>query len=169
LLVNGGKVNNLLKKMLTARSKSFRLVSSGLRLLDLLYFKGGKNTMEPEFKLTNAEARLAELLWERAPIASMELVRLAAVEFDWKKSTTFSVLKFLISKGLAHNENSRVTMLYTREEFLAGQSCRYVDESFGGSLPMFVAAFTSSRKLTAEQLDELKRLIDEHRGGAENG
>jgi predicted transcriptional regulator len=125
--------------------------------------------MEPIFKLRNAESRLAELLWDNAPIASMELIKLAQREFDWKKSTTFSVLKPLIEKGIAKNENSTVTMLYTREEFIAEQSCRYVDETFGGSLPMFVASFTSNRKLTPEQLSDLKRLINEHEEDSGNG
>jgi len=118
--------------------------------------------MEPVFRLTNAESKLAELLWNHAPIASMEMIKLAQREFDWKKSTTFSILKFLIQKGLARNEKSCVTMLYTRDEFVAGQSCRYVDDTFDGSLPMFVASFTSSRKLSPEQADELRRLIEEH-------
>ena len=112
------------------------------------------------FKLTNAEAKLAELLWNNAPIASMEMIKLAQREFDWKKSTSFSVLKVLIEKGIAMNENSCVTMLYSRDEFFAGQSCRYVDDTFGGSLPMFVASFTSNRKLTPKQITELKSLID---------
>jgi len=99
----------------------------------------------------------------------MEMVKLAQHEFDWKKSTTFSNLKFLIEKGLARNENSRVSMLYTRDEFIAEKSCRYVDDTFGGSLPMFVASFTSSRKLSQEQLAELKRLIDKHEEGDGNG
>jgi len=118
--------------------------------------------MKPVFKLTNAEAKLAEVLWTHAPIASMELVKVAQLEYGWKKSTTFSNLKFLINKGLAKNENSCVTMLYSREEFIAEQSCRYVDEAFDGSLPMFVAAFTRSRKLTPDQVKKLKDLIDGH-------
>ena len=125
--------------------------------------------MEPQFKLTKAEARLAELLWEHAPIASMEMVKLAEEHLGWKKSTTFSILKFLIEKGLAKNENSCVTMLFSREEFIAEQSCRFVDDTFSGSLPLFVAAFTSTRKLTAEQAAQLKRLIEEHEQGGNNG
>ena len=123
--------------------------------------------MEPVFRLTNAEARLAELLWDKAPVASMEMVRLAEQAFGWKKSTTFTNLKFLIGKGLARNENSCVTMLYTRDEIIAEQSCRYVDDTFGGSLPMFIAAYTSSRKLSPEQAAELKRLIDEQPGDSD--
>ena len=125
--------------------------------------------MEPVFRLTNAEARLAELLWVNGPIASMEMIKLAEREFGWKKSTTFTNLKFLIDKGLAKNEKSRVAMLYTRDEITAKQSCRYVDDTFGGSLPMFIASYTSSRKLPPEQVAELKRLIDEQTGGAGNG
>ena len=113
-------------------------------------------------RITNAEAKLAELLWKHGPIASMELTRLAHREFGWKKSTTFTNLKFLIDKGLAKNENSCVNMLYTKDEFIAEQSRRYVDDTFSGSLPMFIASFTKGRKLTAEQIEELKRLIDEH-------
>ena len=121
--------------------------------------------MKPIFRLTNAESKLAELLWDNGPIASMEMVKLALQEFGWKKSTTFSNLKFLIDKGLARNENSCVTMLYSKDEFIAEQSCRYVDDNFGGSLSMLVASFTSSRKLTPEQLADLKRLIDRHDDG----
>ena len=125
--------------------------------------------MEPIFKLRNAEAKLANLLWDNGPIASMEMIRLAERELGWKKSTTFSTLKPLIEKGLAQNENSCVTMLYTRDEFIAEQSCRYVDETFGGSLPMFITSFASSRKLTPEQIADMKRLIEKHEGGGGNG
>ena len=123
--------------------------------------------METVFKLTNAEERLAELLWANAPITSKEMVKMAEREFGWKKSTTFTNLKFLINKGLAQNEKASVSMLYTRDEIVAQQSRQYVDEAFGGSLPMFVASYASSRKLSTEQVAELKRLIDEHEEGGE--
>ena len=125
--------------------------------------------MEPVFRLTNAETKLAELIWRNEPIASMEMVKLAQSEFGWKKSTTFTNLKFLIEKGLAKNENSCVTMFYNRDEFVAEQSCRYVDDTFGGSLPMFIASFASSRQLTPEHLAQLKSLIENHEGGGGNG
>ena len=118
--------------------------------------------METVFKLTNAEARLAELLWGNVPIASMEMIKLAEREFGWKKSTTFTILKFLIDKGLAKNEKSCVTMLYTRDEIIAEQSRRFVDDTFGGSLPMFVASYAKGRKLSPEHVAELKSLIDKH-------
>ncbi|MCL2391120.1 MAG: BlaI/MecI/CopY family transcriptional regulator [Oscillospiraceae bacterium] len=125
--------------------------------------------MKPDFKLTNAETRLAELVWLNEPVASMELVRLAKDEFGWSKSTTFTHLKMLIKKHVTKNDNSCVTMLFTREEITAQRSCMYVDEAFGGSLPMLVASFTSSRKLTPEQIAELKQLIDEYEGSPNHG
>ncbi|MCL2632508.1 MAG: BlaI/MecI/CopY family transcriptional regulator [Coriobacteriia bacterium] len=118
--------------------------------------------MKPDFKLTNAEMRLAELLWSYAPIASMQVIRLAEQEFGWKKSTTFSILRFLIDKGIAQNLQATVSMLYTREQFIAEQSSRFVDDTFDGSLPLFVAAFTRSRKLSQQQIDELQQLIDSY-------
>jgi predicted transcriptional regulator len=125
--------------------------------------------MEPVFKLRNAEAKLANLLWEHGPIASMVMIRLAERELGWKKSTTFTTLKAIIEKRLAQNESSCVSMLYTRDEFIAEQSGRYVDDTFGGSLPMFITSFISSRGLTPEHIADLKRLIDEHEGGNGNG
>ena len=77
-------------------------------------------------------------------------------------------LKFLIEKGLAKNENAHVSMLYTRDEFIAEQSCRYVDDTFGGSLPLFIASFARSRKLTPDQIAELKRLIETHEEGGDS-
>jgi predicted transcriptional regulator len=114
--------------------------------------------------MTRAEARLAELLWQHAPVASGQMIKLATAQFGWKKSTTFSILKFLINKGLAQNQESLVSMLYSREEFDAHQSIEYVDDAFDGSLPSFVAAFTSSRRLTPEQAEQIRQLIDESQG-----
>jgi len=125
--------------------------------------------MKPVFRLTNAEAKLAGFLWDNAPIASMKMIKLAEEKFGWKKSTTFTNLKFLIEKGLAQNENSCVTMLYTKDEFAAEQSCGYVDDKFSGSLPMFVASFASKRKISSEQINELKRMIDEYEDIGEDG
>lgn len=125
--------------------------------------------MEPVYKLTNAEAKLAELLWDNTPIVSKEMVKLAEQKFGWKKSTTFSVLKVLIEKGIAQNEKTKVSMLCTREQFISCQSRRFVEDTFGGSLPQFITSFFGGKKLTPDQAEELRRLIDEHEGGGNNG
>lgn len=118
-----------------------------------------------DYALTNAEQKLADLLWDISPIPSMELIRLAEKEFGWKKSTTFTILKALITKGVAKNQNASVDMLMSREQFLSGRSRRYVEDAFGGSLPSFIASFIGAEKLTPKQAEELRKLIDHHEGG----
>lgn len=112
--------------------------------------------------LTPAEEKLAALIWQGAPLTSPELVALAERELEWKKSTTYTVLKKLCDKGVFQNQNATISILLTREEQAARQSRRYVEHTFGGSLPKFIAAFFSGRKLTAEQAEELRRLIEAH-------
>ena len=112
--------------------------------------------------LTVAEEKLAELIWREAPLLSPELVAHAEKELDWKKSTTYTVLKKLCDKGVFRNENAQVSVVLTREELMAHQSRWYVEDLFGGSLPKFITAFIGGGKLTTEQTEELKRLIEEH-------
>ncbi len=114
--------------------------------------------------LTAAEEKLAELIWQAAPLTSPDLVALAESRLDWKKSTTYTVLKKLCDKGVFKNDNAAVSIVLTRDELIAYQSRRYVEDTFGGSLPKFIAAFIGGKKLTTEQAVELRRLIDEHEG-----
>lgn len=125
--------------------------------------------MTKDITLTAAEEKLAALIWRDAPLSSPDLVALAEREMDWKKSTTYTVLKKLCDKGVFKNENANVTALLTREEQMARQSRRYVEDTFGGSLPKFITSFFGGRKLTPEQASELKHLIEEHEGGGNNG
>ena len=104
------------------------------------------------------ESRFADLIWSHEPIHSGELVRLC--ELESKKSTTYTVLKKLVERGIMRNDGGTVTSCLTREAFYARQSERFVNESFGGSLPAFLAAFTSRSALTDREADEIQRLID---------
>lgn len=125
--------------------------------------------MIKDITLTAAEEKLAALIWRAAPLASPDLVALAEREMDWKKSTTYTVLKKLCDKGVFKNENANVSVMLTRDEQIARQSRRYVEDTFGGSLPKFITSFFGGKKLTPEQAAELKRLIEEHEGGGNNG
>lgn len=113
-----------------------------------------------EIQLGAVEARFADIIWEREPVTSTELIKLAAAELTWKRTTTHTVLRRLCDKGLFQNNNGVVTSLLTRQEFYALHSKKYVDETFAGSLPAFFAAFTSEKKLTAEEIAEIRELID---------
>ena len=119
--------------------------------------------------LTTAEEKLADLIWREAPIGSMELVALALTELNWKKSTTFTILRKLVDKGVFKNENSVVSVLLTRSELLTRVARGYVEETFGGSLPMFVTSFFGGKMIAKEKLAELHRLIDENEDGDGSG
>ncbi len=114
------------------------------------------------YKLTESEERFAELIWQKEPIASGELVKLCEKEMNWKKSTTYTVLKKLCDNGVFQNKNAVVSSMVTKEEYYAKQSVRFVEDSFGGSLPKFLTAFIGAKKLNKQQIEELKKLIDEH-------
>ncbi len=117
--------------------------------------------MRKEYHLTDTEAQFAELIWEKEPVSSTKLVHLCAERFGWKKSTTYTMLKNLCGKGIFCNENAVVSAVLKKEAFYGQQSREYVNEVFGGSLPRFLTAFCSGRKLTALEIEEMKRLIEE--------
>ena len=113
-----------------------------------------------ELSLGAVERRFAEIIWNNEPLSSGELVKLAQNELSWKKSTTYTVLKKLTDRGIFKNENGTVTSVLSRADFDSRRSESVVESEFGGSLPDFVAAFTSHRKLTPEEADRIRRMID---------
>ena len=117
-----------------------------------------------ETKLGAIESHFADIIWQHAPIASGELAKLALAELNWKRTTTYTVLKRLCERGLFKNEGGTVTSLISREEYYARHSEQYVEETFGGSLPAFLAAFGTRKKLSDEEIEELQKVIDSMRG-----
>ena len=116
-----------------------------------------------QYRLGEVESDFAALIWDNEPLPSSRLVELCRERLDWKKSTTYTVLRRLCQKGIFQNEGGVVTARISREEFAGRQSREFVDETFGGSLPKFLAAFTSRQKLSAEEVEQLQRLIDQNR------
>lgn len=113
-------------------------------------------------KLGFVESKFADLIWAREPLHSRELVKLCETELNWKKPTTYTVLRRLCERGLFHNEGGMVSACISREEFYAMQSERFVEETFSGSLPSFLAAFTRRRSLTAAEIAEIRSMIDHY-------
>ncbi len=113
-----------------------------------------------EIKLGMVEARFADIVWENEPLTTKELVAFCEKELNWKRTTTYTVLKKLCERGIFKTENSIVTALISKNEFCAIQSEKFVDETFAGSLPAFVAAFTSRKKPSEKEIEEIKRMID---------
>lgn len=116
-----------------------------------------------ELRMGAIESRFADMIWENEPVPSPELVKLAERELNWKKSTTYTVLKRLCERGIFQNQGGIVTSLISRQDFYAVQSEKFVEETFSGSLPAFLAAFTTRKKLSEEEIAELQALIDQSR------
>jgi len=113
-----------------------------------------------DLKLGEIESRFAELIWQNEPLHSRELAQMAERELSWKKSTTYTVLKRLCDRGIFQNRGGTVSSLISKEELHALQSERFIEETFDGSLPAFLAAFGTRKKLSDEEVNELKQLID---------
>lgn len=117
-----------------------------------------------DLKMGVVETRFAELIWNNEPMGSGELVKLCAQELNWKKSTTYTVLKKLCDRGIFANEDGVVRSLYNKEQFYAAQSRQYVEDTFQGSLPAFMAAFSAGHKLSEKELKEVQALLDSWKG-----
>ena len=118
-----------------------------------------------DLRLGVVETRFAELIWENEPVSSGDLVKLCARKLEWKKSTTYTVLKKLCEKGLFQNVNGVVTSLLSHKEFQSRQSKRFVEDTFSGSLPAFIAAFAENDGLSDNDISEIRQMIEEYGGG----
>lgn len=118
-----------------------------------------------EFKLGAVETRFAELIWANEPLPSGELVKLCARELEWKKSTTYTVLKKLCDRGIFQNRDGMVSSILSQKEFQSRQSRRFVEDTFSGSLPAFIAAFADGGNLTEHDISEIRKMIDSYEGG----
>lgn len=118
-----------------------------------------------QYKLGEMEQKFADLIWQHAPVSSGELVEQCRKQLNWKKSTTYTMLKRLCDKGIFENNKSIVSTLMTKEDFTVAQGEQFLTETFGGSLPQFFAAFTRRNRLSENEISELQRLIDEYKEG----
>ena len=114
-----------------------------------------------EIQMGMVEAKFADIIWQHAPVTSSQLVKLGEAELGWKRTTVHTVLRRLCDKGLFQNDGGLVTARMSREAFYALQSRQFVEDSFHGSLPAFIAAFTQGRRLTDQEKEEIHRMIDE--------
>ena len=117
-----------------------------------------------DIKLGPIETRFAEIVWANEPLTTNQLTKLCLEQLEWKRTTTYTVLKKLSEKGLFKTENSVVTALVSKAEFEGMQSEQFVAETFRGSLPAFLTAFGSRKKLSDAEIDELQKIIDSMRG-----
>ena len=116
-----------------------------------------------ELELGAIQERFADIVWANEPVGSGELVKICEKELNWKKATTYTVLRKLCEKGLLKNENGVVSSLISKEDFYSAKSEQIIEESYEGSLPAFIAAFISRKNLTAKEADEIQKMIDAFR------
>ena len=119
-------------------------------------------------KIFESEYRFCLILWEYEPVKSSELVRLCKEQLGWKPTTTYTVIKRLSERGVLKNENTIVSSLISKDEIQAEEIDEFVEKKFGGSLTAFVAAFTRHRKISTAEIDEVQKMIDQYRKGAED-
>lgn len=115
-------------------------------------------------KLGIVETRFAEIIWKHEPIASRELSEICNRELNWKRPTTYNVLRKLCEKGIFQNVDGIVSSVLSREEYFGMQGEEFVEEAFQGSLPAFVAAFTSRKQLSDVEINELISIIQGKKG-----
>lgn len=113
-----------------------------------------------ELKLGVVESKFADIIWTNEPLHSRELVKLCEAQLHWKKPTTYTVLRKLCERGIFQNVDGMVSSKISRKDFYAMQSEKFVEETFEGSLPAFLAAFTTRKALTAEEISQIRSLID---------
>lgn len=113
-----------------------------------------------ELELGAVQERFADIVWANEPVGSGELVKICEKELNWKKPTTYTVLRKLCEKGLIKNENGIVSSLISREEFYSAKSEQIIEESFDGSLPAFIASFIARKNLSVEEAEEIQKMID---------
>ncbi len=116
-----------------------------------------------QYKLGEMEQKLADLIWENEPLTSKELTVLCEKAFDWKRTTTYTMLKRLCTRDIFKNESGTVSSIMSKGEFVASQSEEFLKETFDSSLPKFLVAFTSKNKLSKKEIEELQQIINDHK------
>ena len=115
-------------------------------------------------KIFDSEYRFCLILWQNEPVGSTKLVSLCKEELGWSKATTYTVIRRLAERGVLKNENATVTSLVSKDDVQQSEIEQFVDKTFGGSVPAFIAAFSRSKKLTEEEIAQLQDLIDSYKG-----
>lgn len=113
-----------------------------------------------EVQMGNSEKSFAEIIWEKEPILSSVLSKIAEEKFQWKKTTTYTVLRRLCDKGIFQNIQGEVTSIISKAEYYSLHSQNYIGDNFKGSLPAFLSAFTNGKGISEEEYLEIRKIID---------
>ncbi len=115
-----------------------------------------------EIKIFDAELRFMNIIWNNEPIKSTELVSIASEELGWKKSTTYTVIRRLCERGIIKNKNTKIESLVKREQVMRSETQEHLEKIYSGSLKLFFTTFLKRRKLSKDEVDELRKIVDEN-------
>jgi predicted transcriptional regulator len=118
-----------------------------------------------QIKIFDAEYKFMNIIWEHSPVASTQLVKFAAEELGWKKSTTYTVIRRLCERGAIKNEDAVVHALINREEVMRTETEEHIDKVYSGSLKLFFTTFLQKEKLNKDEIEELKKILEEYSEG----
>ncbi len=116
-----------------------------------------------QYRLGEMEKRFADIIWANSPVSTRKLVEVREKEFGWKRTTTYTMLKRLCERGIFSNNNGTVVTVITKEDFTFEQSSIFINETFDGSLPMFLTLFSKNKKLSADEINEIQQMIDRYK------
>lgn len=111
-------------------------------------------------KIFESEYRFCLILWENEPIRSRDLAQLCRERLGWSKTTTYTVIKRLTDRGVVKSEDAVVTSLISKDEAQVSELDELMEKRFENSLPAFIAAFAKRQRLSEEDADELRRIIE---------
>lgn len=114
-------------------------------------------------KLFDSEIKVMELIWDNEPISAKELSLMAGNQIGWNKNTTYTVIKKLEAKGFVKREEPGFicTALISRSDVCAAETQSLVDRLFGGSKKALFSALLEDEKISKEDIEELRRMIEE--------
>ena len=117
-----------------------------------------------QYKLGEMERKFAEIIWSHSPVTTKELITVCEKEFGWKRTTTYTMLKRLCDRNIFENDNGTVRTLISQEKFTFAQSELFLNETFNGSLPMFLTLFSKNKKISDDEINEIQKMIDDYKG-----
>lgn len=113
-------------------------------------------------KIFESEYRFCLLLWDHEPVNSTRLVALCKEQLGWSKATTYTVIRRLEERGVVKNENATVTSLISKEDAQKSRLDEMMEDTFEGSMPAFLAAFSRTKRLTKSEVKQLQDFIDSY-------
>ena len=113
-------------------------------------------------KLFDSEIKVMEIIWEKEPICAKEISLIASEKIGWNKNTTYTVIKKLEAKGFVKREDPGFicSSVYSKDEIQKNETQSLIERVFGGSRKAMFSALLNDERLTENDINELKEMIE---------